>query len=177
MRFPPVFLTVLWASVAFGCLYIQNVSIQKSFSKSPYNFQPIIVGLLYIPNSVGYMLSSFFGGRWNDSVMRKQAEKRRVEESTEELVYRPEDRMGANALFAGFLFPAAIIWYGWEVEYKLPWPACMAATFFFGIGSMLIFSMATTMLTEFVPGKSSSAVAVNNCKFGRLMMGGIGIEI
>ena len=38
----------------------------------------------------------------------------------------------------------------------------MIANFFFGLGSMIIFSMATTMLTEFMPKKSSSGVAVNN---------------
>lgn len=169
MRFPPVLLTVYWASVAFGSLYILNVSIQKTFAKPPYNFKPIIVGLLYIPNSVGYFISSIVGGRWNDIVMRRAAERRRKREGTVELEYRPEDRMGMNALVAGTMFPLALIWYGWAAEKGLPWPACMAATFFFGIGSMLIFSMSTTMLTEFVPGKSSSAVAVNNCKQSVLM--------
>lgn len=38
----------------------------------------------------------------------------------------------------------------------------MIANFFFGIGSMLIFSMVTTMLTEFMPRKSSEGVALNN---------------
>lgn len=38
----------------------------------------------------------------------------------------------------------------------------MIANFFFGIGSMLIFSMATTMLTEFMPKKASTGVALNN---------------
>lgn len=38
----------------------------------------------------------------------------------------------------------------------------MVANFFFGVGSMLIFSMATTMLTEFMPKKSSAGVALNN---------------
>lgn len=38
----------------------------------------------------------------------------------------------------------------------------MIANFFFGIGSMLIFSMVTTMLTEFMPKKSSIGVALNN---------------
>lgn len=38
----------------------------------------------------------------------------------------------------------------------------MIANFFFGVGSMLIFSMATTMLTEFMPKKSSTGVALNN---------------
>lgn len=38
----------------------------------------------------------------------------------------------------------------------------MFANFFFGVGSMLIFGMATTMLTEFMPKKSSAGVALNN---------------
>lgn len=38
----------------------------------------------------------------------------------------------------------------------------MIANFFFGLGSMIIFSVATTMLTEFMPKRSSSGVAVNN---------------
>lgn len=38
----------------------------------------------------------------------------------------------------------------------------MIANFFFGVGSMLIFGMATTMLTEFMPKKSSAGVALNN---------------
>lgn len=38
----------------------------------------------------------------------------------------------------------------------------MIANFFFGIGSMLIFNMATTMLTEFMPKNASAGVALNN---------------
>lgn len=38
----------------------------------------------------------------------------------------------------------------------------MLANFLFGIGSMLIFSMATTMLTEFMPRRASTGIAVNN---------------
>lgn len=38
----------------------------------------------------------------------------------------------------------------------------MIANFFYGVGSMLIFAMSTTMLTEFMPKRSSSGVAVNN---------------
>lgn len=38
----------------------------------------------------------------------------------------------------------------------------MIGNFIFGMGSMLIFSMATTMLTEFMPKKASAGVALNN---------------
>lgn len=38
----------------------------------------------------------------------------------------------------------------------------MIANFAFGVGSMLIFALVTTMLTEFLPRKSSAGVALNN---------------
>ncbi|KAI5795159.1 major facilitator superfamily domain-containing protein [Geopyxis carbonaria] len=172
MKFPPVLLTVYWASFTFGCLYILNVSLQTTFAKPPYNFSTLIIGLLYIPGSLGYFASSILGGRWNDIVMRRAALKRRAATAAENpevaadpdapLEFRPEDRMGVNAYVAGALFPLALLWYGWVVQNGVFWVAPMFATFCFGLGSMLVFSMSTTMLTEFVPGRSSSAVAVNN---------------
>jgi MFS family permease len=79
-----------------------------------------------------------------------------------ELMYRPEDRMRENAWIAAFLYPAALIWYGWTAEKGVFWVAPLIANFFFGIGSMLIFAMATTMLTEFMPKNASNGVALNN---------------
>ena len=38
----------------------------------------------------------------------------------------------------------------------------MIANFFFGVGSMIIFAMVTTMLTEFLPQKASNGIALNN---------------
>lgn len=169
LRFPPVFLTVLYASMAFCSLYILNVSIQTVFAEEPYHFSSIIVGLLYIPGALGNLLSSVIGGRWNDIVMRRAAEHRRRNKfageqipEDEPLEYRPEDRMSWNAVVAGCLFPGSLLWYAWVAEKGVHWIVPAIATFFFGLGAMLVFSMATTMLTEFVPGKSSSAVAVNN---------------
>ncbi|KAJ9388102.1 hypothetical protein DTO032I4_2726 [Paecilomyces variotii] len=162
LRFPPVLLTVYYASITFGSLYVLNVSIEDSFGKPPYNFSTIIVGLLYIPNSLGYVTASLFGGKWMDSIMQREARKANRYDEKGKLVYRPEDRMRENALLGAIIYPGALIWYGWTVERGAFWLVPMIANFFFGIGSMLIFSMATTMLTEFMPKKSSSGVALNN---------------
>ncbi|KAL1866648.1 hypothetical protein Plec18167_008980 [Paecilomyces lecythidis] len=162
LRFPPVLLTVYYASITFGSLYVLNVSIEDSFGKPPYNFSTIIVGLLYIPNSLGYVTASLFGGKWMDSIMQREARKANRYDEKGKLIYRPEDRMRENALLGAIIYPGALIWYGWTVERGIFWLVPMIANFFFGIGSMLIFSMATTMLTEFMPKKSSSGVALNN---------------
>ncbi|CAG7996656.1 unnamed protein product [Penicillium nalgiovense] len=162
LRFLPVLLSVYYASVAFGSLYVLNISVEHTFAEAPYNFSTIIVGLLYIPNSLGYMVTSIFGGKWMDSIMQREAKKANRYDEKGRLVLRPEDRMRENAWLGAFLYPAALIWYGWTAEKGVFWLVPMIANFFFGMGSMLIFSMVTTMLTEFMPKKSSEGVALNN---------------
>ncbi|KAL5340504.1 major facilitator superfamily domain-containing protein [Aspergillus crustosus] len=162
LKYLPVLLTVYYAAITFGSLYVLNVSIEHSFVKDPYNFDTLIVGLLYIPNSVGYVVSSLFGGRWIDQIMVREAKKANRFDENGKLVFRPEDRMRENAWLGAVLYPAGLIWYGWTVDKGVFWLAPMIANFFFGIGSMLIFSMVTTMLTEFMPRKSSEGVALNN---------------
>ncbi|CAI7615302.1 unnamed protein product [Penicillium bialowiezense] len=162
LRFLPVLLSVYYASIAFGSLYVLNVSVEETFGKAPYNFSTIIVGLLYIPNSMGYMVASIFGGKWMDSIMQREARKANRYDEKGRLIFCPEDRMRENAWLGAFLYPAGLIWYGWAAERGVFWLVPMIANFFFGMGSMLIFSMVTTMLTEFMPKKSSEGVALNN---------------
>ncbi len=162
LRFPPVALTVYYASITFGSLYILNISIQQSFSRSPYNYPISTIGLLYIPSSLGYIVASIFGGKWSDVIMHREARRANRYDSNGKLILLPEDRMRENAYLAAAVYPAAIIWYGWSVQEHLHWSIAAVANFFFGLGSMIIFSISTTMLTEFMPRKSSSGVAVNN---------------
>ena len=162
LRFPAVLITVYYASITFGSLYLLNVSLQTTFSKPPYDFSTILVGVAYVPNSIGYVLASLFGGRWTDRIMAREAKRAGRYDDKGKLMYRPEDRMRENAWIAAFLYPAALIWYGWTAEKGVFWLVPLIANFFFGIGSMLIFAMATTMLTEFMPKKASNGVAVNN---------------
>ena len=121
LRFPAVFLTVAYASITFGSLYVLNVSIQDAFGRDPYNFSTLIVGLLYIPNSLGYILSSIIGGRWMDAIMHREARKAKRFDERGRLVFIPEDRMKENAWFGAFVYPAALIWYGWTVEKGVHW--------------------------------------------------------
>jgi multidrug resistance protein len=162
MRYPPVALTVYYASITFGSLYFLNISIQATFAAPPYQFSTVILGLLYIPNSLGYLLASIFGGRWIDMIMQREARKAGRYDDHGKLICQPEDRMRENAWIAAILWPGALLWYGWSAEYGVYWLVPMIANFFFGIGSMLIFSLATTMLTEFMPKRASAGIAINN---------------
>ena len=73
LRFPAVAITVYYAAITFGSLYLLNISLETTFAKPPYNFTTVEVGLTYIPNSIGYMLASLFGGKWTDSIMAREA--------------------------------------------------------------------------------------------------------
>ncbi|KAF1972762.1 MFS general substrate transporter [Bimuria novae-zelandiae CBS 107.79] len=162
LRYPPVVLTVYYASITFGSLYCLNISITASFSAPPYSFKTIIVGLLYIPGSMGYILASVFGGKWIDKIMHREARKAGRYDASGKLVLRPEDRMRENAWIAAVLWPGALLWYGWTVQHGVIWIVPMIANFFFGVGSMLIFSLSSTMLTEFMPKRASAGIAINN---------------
>lgn len=112
LRVPAVALTVYYSSITFGCLYVLNISVQQTFSSAPYGFSTIIVGLLYIPNSLGYIAASIFGGKWVDSIMHREAKKANRYDEHGKLVFRPEDRMRENAWLGAMVYPAALIWYG-----------------------------------------------------------------
>jgi multidrug resistance protein len=162
LQYPPVALTVYYASITFGTLYILNISIQSTFSSAPYNYSTLIVGLLYIPNSFGYLLAALFGGRWIDSIMHREARKAGRFDDHGKLIFRPEDRMKENAWIAAVLYPAALIVYGWTAQHHVHLAVPMIANFFFGIGSMLVFALVNTMLTEFMPKRAASGIALNN---------------
>lgn len=123
LRYLPVLLTVYYAAITFGTLYVLNVSIENSFGKEPYNFDTLIVGLLYIPNSLGYVVSSIFGGRWIDKIMVREAKKANRYDEKGNLIFRPEDRMRENAWLGALLYPAGLIWYGWTVDKGVFWLA------------------------------------------------------
>lgn len=162
LRFPPILLTVVYGSVTFGSLFVLNVSIQAAFAQPPYNFSELIVGLLYIPSSLGYILASLVGGRWIDNIMAREARKAGRYDQEGRLVFLPEDRMRENAWLSASLFPAALVWFGWTAQHGIYWIVPSIANFVFGFGSMLVFGAVTTMLTEFMPRRSSGGIALNN---------------
>lgn len=162
LRYPPVLVSVYSAAIAFGALFILNISIQTTFHSAPYGFSTIIVGLLYLPSSLGYIVASLVGGRWTDRIMMREARKAGRYDADGNPIFLPEDRMRENIWLAASMYPAAMIWFGWTAHNGVHWIVPCIANFFFGCGSMLVFGAVTTMLTEFMPHRSSSGVAVNN---------------
>ncbi|KAL8394482.1 hypothetical protein RB595_002432 [Gaeumannomyces hyphopodioides] len=162
LRFMPIAVTVMYAAVTFGALFILSISVQSTFARPPYGYSELVLGLLYLPSSVGYIVGSLVGGRWIDRIMAREARRAGRFDADGNLVLLPEDRMGENAWLAAVLYPASLVWFGWTAAFGVHVAAPSAANFLFGFASMLVFGAATTMLTEFMPSRSSAGVAVNN---------------
>lgn len=162
LRSPAIAIVILNASLAFGSSYVLNISMQSAFSKSPYSFFPTIIGLLFIPYSVGFIIASVLGGRWTDRIMIRSAMQSGRQDADGNTVCLPEDRLGVNLYISFALYPAALIAYGWTVQVGIYWVVPSITTLLFGAAVMLVFSTSTTMLTEFMPHRSSIGVALNN---------------
>ncbi|KAH8690746.1 MFS transporter [Talaromyces proteolyticus] len=162
LRFMPILITVFYTSITFAGYYIVNITVQKVFSSPPYGFSPLIVGLTYIPSALGSILGAIFGGRWTDHIMKREASKAGRYDENGNIKFRPDDRIMENVLISALLYPAAMLWFGWTADKHVFWFVLCLATFFYGFGMMLISNVMTTMLTEFVPKRSSTGVAVNN---------------
>lgn len=155
LRYPPVALVISFSSVCFSVIYFFNMSITYEYGKEPYHFKSIIIGLLYIPNSVTYVIASILGGKWNDRLLRKYAEKH-----DGDLV--PESRLSWNLVTAVCFVPPACLIFGWCLQYKEHWVVPLVGTACFGFASMLIIGATVTYLVDVLPGKGATGVALNN---------------
>lgn len=154
-KFPPVPLAIIYSSYCFFSLYFMNIGLESLYSNSPYNFKSIIVGLMYIPNSIGYVIASLVNGRWSDYILRRSIKRNNGVEIS-------EARIAENVYMAAALFPAALLLFGWTANARIFWLVPLIGSFLFGVASMIIFSNTMTYLVDTLPGRGSSAVALNN---------------
>ena len=160
IRYPPVFLAMAYSAPCFAALYVQNMTLTYMYSKSPYNFTPILVGLVYIPNSVTYFIASIWGGKFNDYLLKKKIEKYGV--------VAPEARFGINVYVAAAILPCSLLITGWCLEYGEQWVTPLIGTALFGFAQMIVIGVTVTYLADCLPGKGATGIALNN--FIRMIM-------
>ncbi|KIW93951.1 uncharacterized protein Z519_05266 [Cladophialophora bantiana CBS 173.52] len=114
---------------------------------------PIQSGLFYIAPGCGYLLGTFFGGRWADSIVKKWIRKknRRV----------AEDRLRSCYGFIGGVVPACMLIYGWSVEKEVGGvPLPVAAMFVQGVAQLFCFPSLNTYCLDVMQSKGRSAEVV-----------------
>ncbi len=111
-------------------------------------------GLFYIAPGAGYLVGTFFGGRWADHVVKKYIKKRvrRV----------PEDRLNSCLIALGVVIPGCMLIYGWSIEKRvggIPLPViCM---FVQGVAQLFCFPSLNTYCLDVMQKQSSEVMAGN----------------
>lgn len=155
LRHPPVALTIAFSGVMFSVVYFINMTISYEYSRDPYNMSLLIVGLLYIPNSVTYILALMVGGKWTDRLLRRYAAAHNGE-------IVPELRLLWNVVTSALLFVPACLIFGWCLDYKEQWVTPLIGTALWGFGLMLMMGCTSTYLVDSLPGRGATGIALNN---------------
>lgn len=109
-------------------------------------------GLFYLAPGSGYLLGTFFGGRWADHVVKKWLRKRNGQR-------KPEDRLRSAVPYMGIGIPVCMLVYGWCLEYdKGGVPVIVIVMFAQGICQLMVFpSINTFCLGELISSKCKVA--------------------
>ncbi|CAG8689739.1 6943_t:CDS:2 [Funneliformis caledonium] len=127
-----------------------NITLSKQ-----YNLSTSYIGLAFLAPGAGYLIGSLIGGRWTDFVLAKAKRK------NNDISY-PEMRIH-SVWFSTFFLTISYTAYGWFVQANLHIAFPLISLFIGGITVLIIFSSTATYLVDAFPGKSASAIAVNNC--------------
>ncbi|SCW01627.1 LAFE_0E03818g1_1 [Lachancea fermentati] len=154
LRYPPVTLAIIFSAISFAILYFVNMTVEYSYSRSPYNFKPLYIGLLYIPNSVTYIFASIYGGKWVDNLLKRYKQKHGT--------LAPEARISWNVVTAVVTFPVSLLIFGWCLDKKQHWVTPLVGTALFGYASMMTIGATVSYLVDSLPGRGATGVALNN---------------
>ncbi|CAI4037282.1 hypothetical protein SMKI_02G1500 [Saccharomyces mikatae IFO 1815] len=154
LQYPPVALAITFSAISFSTVYFVNMTVEYKYSRPPYNFKPLYIGLLYIPNSVTYFFASIYGGRWVDMLLRRYKEKYGI--------LAPEARISWNVVTSVISFPIALLIFGWCLDKKCHWVTPLIGTALFGYAAMMTIGATLSYLVDSLPGKGATGVALNN---------------
>ena len=159
-RSPIVILTIYLASITFLVFRLFEISMQAAFSAAPYLFDPIILGLSFLPNAAGLIAGNILAGKWSDRLIHRANSAATPEDdqysgnaetqSPATRRHAPEQRMGSNAWVPLILLPCSLVWYGWTVEFGLHWSAPVSTLLLFFLPSL---SSSSSSYVAINPGK------------------------
>ncbi|KAI8992038.1 major facilitator superfamily domain-containing protein [Mycotypha africana] len=152
---PTVVVITIYNTIIFACLYFLTPTISETFEKL-YGYTSTIVGLCYLVFGFGLMCGSVLSGRYSDFLVKKLREKKGPEN-----IY-PELRL--RATFPAFvLIPIGYLIYAWTAEKGVGVYGPLIGLYIYALGQMCAFTPTSVYLVDSKPGRSASAVAINNC--------------
>ena len=148
---PIVFVMSLYQALIFGTTYSIYTNMQDIFSQMPYGFDSEQIGLLYLGPGLGFLTAVWFLVPRIDTVFNKLTEKNGGKEM-------PEYRLPL-ANIGSVLVPIGLFWFAWSVEYRLHWAVALVATYFYGIGQVMILNTVQNYYIDSFSEYAASAIA------------------
>lgn len=154
MRHKELILAGIMSSSIHYNMYILLTPIRYVINPRFNLEKPIYAGLFYLPPGVGYLIGSFFGGRWADHIVKKYIKKRGKRVA--------EDRLRSLILAYGLGLPGSILVYGWSIDSKkggmtLP----IIVMLFCGISQTICFPSLNAYCIDCLPHLKGDAIASN----------------
>ncbi|CAK7567992.1 MAG: hypothetical protein SEPTF4163_005970 [Sporothrix epigloea] len=116
---------------------------------------PMQSGLFYLAPGCGYIVGTFFGGRYADYMVRRNIKKR-------DGVRVPEDRLRSALPFIGAVIPACMLVYGWGVERGVGGiPLAVIMLFLQGVAQLFCFPSINTYCLDVMQSRGSEVIAAN----------------
>jgi len=144
LRYP----NLVMASFASGSLVWNQYSlltpIRYVLNPRFHLTSPIQSGLFYLAPGFGYILGTFFGGRYADFMTKKWFKKRGFRVA--------EDRLRAALPFMGIAIPGCMLLYGWSVEKQFGGVVLPVIMMFLqGVAQLFSFPSLNTYCLDVMP--------------------------
>ncbi|KAL9615705.1 MAG: hypothetical protein Q9160_009322 [Pyrenula sp. 1 TL-2023] len=160
----PIVLTMsLYQAIIFGTTYSIYTNMQDIYSQDPYSFSTEQIGLLYLGPGIGFLTSVWFIVPRIDTVYNALTKHNNGKAL-------PEYRLPL-ANIGSLLIPISLFWFAWSIEYRLHWAISIAATYFYGVGQVVILNTVQNYYIDSFSQYSASAIAAG--AVFRSLLGGV----
>jgi MFS family permease len=154
-RYPNLIMAGLASSAVIWNMYSLLTPIRYVLNPRFGLTTPLQGGLFYLAPGCGYLVGTFFGGRYADYIVKKWIDKRGG-------VRVPEDRMRSALPFMGIVIPACMLIYGWSVEKEVGGiPLPVITMFLQGVAQLFCFPSLNTYCLDVMQGRGSEVIAGN----------------
>ncbi|KAG8840099.1 hypothetical protein FRB91_006547 [Serendipita sp. 411] len=148
-------LTILIPSaILFAVQYSVCFTTARTFAASPYNYDPLKIGLVLLSFGLGNVLGSVLGGKWSDLKLHELKTMNGGKGWA-------EMRLESTKLVM-ILLPPAILAFGWTCQEHTHIVGPVITLFISGFSVLFIYSSTLAYIVDANSGRSTTAVASNS---------------
>ncbi|RAQ99149.1 mfs general substrate transporter [Stemphylium lycopersici] len=159
---PIVAVMAVYQALIFGTTYSIYTNMQPIYGDD-YGFSTEKVGLLYLGPGAGFLFAVWFLVPRIDTVYKSLTAKNQEKA-------RPEFRLPLANIGSVFI-PISLFWFAWAVQNHTHWFASISATFFYGVGQVMILNSTQNYFIDSFEKYAASAIAAGTVF--RSVVGGI----